>query len=402
MMKKILTSLVLLSLICVVLVGAETSTTSNNQIVSGTSSNQIECPQYMPPVDGWCEGGTIVPQPKDENGCSVPAKCVYQSDVSSCIVGCVCNGDTITCPSEKEPTITTTVQTGKTETDSTEEITSNGKIPILSPKHVSDKIVTHGYNLVDSYIKEHPEATSSFPGGIFSFTLINDIKISISPSFINGKVWRTIDFGNPDGTVHAIVLDGPVYKEPGTINIEAMESAKEELSNLLEKEMIVTMILKESVSLNLEDKQDFSMFIKKMYEIINVSILAEPEPASATISISKTGTGEISIQSGKVEVVTSEKVFVVNSKLLIETSTGTKEIKVMPEEVSEILGTSSIETAELKAEDEKTAYFVTGTKKAKVLMVFPTEMKVEAKVNAETGEIISMEKPWWSFLAKEE
>ncbi|MBU1051028.1 MAG: hypothetical protein KJ718_00535 [Nanoarchaeota archaeon] len=86
----------------------------------------------------------------------------------------------------------------------------------------------------------------------------------------------------------------------------------------------------------------------------------------------------------------------------MQTSTGTKEIKVMPEEISEILGTSTIEITELKEESEKAVYSVTGTKKARIVAIFPVDMKIQAKVSAETGEIPSIEKPWWSFLAKEE
>ena len=132
---------------------------------------------------------------------------------------------------------------------------------------------------------------------------------------------------------------------------------------------------------------------------------SNPEETSttSTISLSKTGTDKTSIQSGNVEVVTSEKVSVTNSKLVMETLSGsTKEINVMPEEVSAILGTSSIATTELKEESEKAIYSVSGTKSAKVIAIFPVEMNIQAKVSAETGEIISIEKPWWSFLAKEE
>ena len=100
------------------------------------------------------------------------------------------------------------------------------------------------------------------------------------------------------------------------------------------------------------------------------------------------------IKSGEVEVVTSEKVTVTNSKLTMQTSSGSvKEIKIMPEEVSEILGTSSIETTELKEESEKPIYLISGTKKGKVLLVFTVDMKIKAKVDAETGSIISLEKP---------
>ena len=73
----------------------------------------------------------------------------------------------------------------------------------------------------------------------------------------------------------------------------------------------------------------------------------------------------------------------------------------MPEEISEILGTTSIETTELKEESENVVYSITGSKKGKFLFMFPVKMKVQARINAETGEVISSKKPWWAFLAKE-
>jgi len=56
----------------------------------------------------------------------------------------------------------------------------------------------------------------------------------------------------------------------------------------------------------------------------------------------------------------------------------------------------------LKEESEKAVYSVSGTRQAKIIAVFSVDMKIQAKVSAETGEIISIKKPWWSFLAKEE
>jgi len=284
-MKKILVSLALLSLICVVLVQAETITTCREiMCAEGSSSyNTGEVDSYGCPVldcspqttssgvskslcakegeyiykvetegstsccsglinSGWITGDNFQTGETITRGTCVK----IQTNISSCIVGCVCTGETMTCPSEQQPTITTIVQSG---------------------------------------------------------------------------------------------------------------------------------ILTNSVA----------------------------SPASATISMTKTISGGTSIQSGNVEVLTSEKVFVTNSKLIMQTTSGSsKEIKVMPEEISEILGTSTIKSIELKEESEKAVYSVSGTKQAKVIAVFPVDMKIQTKVSAETGEIISMEKPWWSFLAKEE
>jgi hypothetical protein len=33
------------------------------------------CPQFMPPVEGWCKGGEIIPGGTDSNGCPLPPKC---------------------------------------------------------------------------------------------------------------------------------------------------------------------------------------------------------------------------------------------------------------------------------------------------------------------------------------
>jgi hypothetical protein len=130
------------------------------------------------------------------------------------------------------------------------------------------------------------------------------------------------------------------------------------------------------------------------------STSGEVSPTSTTIALSKTETGGTSIQSGNVEVITSEKVSVINSKLTMQTSSGTdKEIKVMPEEAIAILGMNSVQSTELKDESEKAVYSISGTKQEKILLVFPVNMNIKAKVNAQTGEIISLEKPWWSFLA---
>ena len=51
--------------------------------------------------------------------------------------------------------------------------------------------------------------------------------------------------------------------------------------------------------------------------------------------------------------------------------------------------------------EAKAAYEVKAEKKAKVLGIFNAKMNVEADVDAETGEIIKVRRPWWSFLATE-
>lgn len=53
-------------------------------------------------------------------------------------------------------------------------------------------------------------------------------------------------------------------------------------------------------------------------------------------------------------------------------------------------------------EDVKVVYEVEAKKNAKLLGFIKTKMEVDVEVNAETGEVVSVKRPWWSFMAKEE
>lgn len=88
------------------------------------------------------------------------------------------------------------------------------------------------------------------------------------------------------------------------------------------------------------------------------------------------------------------------------------EIKVMPETASqkalEVLGTKcqdncSIELKEVGLDNNtKLAYEYKGQAQVKVLGLFKARMRVQAQVDAETGEIIQSKRPWWSFLVSKE
>ena len=49
----------------------------------------------------------------------------------------------------------------------------------------------------------------------------------------------------------------------------------------------------------------------------------------------------------------------------------------------------------------KAAYEIKTQKQARVLGLFQVKMQVQAQVDAENGEVIQTNKPWWAFLATE-
>lgn len=101
------------------------------------------------------------------------------------------------------------------------------------------------------------------------------------------------------------------------------------------------------------------------------------------------------------------------SALRVQLSNGRyASIKVLPAEASlkaqEVLKAKCEErncTVELKEArvngETKATYEVKAEKRAKVLGVFPAKMGVQANVDAETGEVISTNKPWWASISSE-
>jgi len=88
------------------------------------------------------------------------------------------------------------------------------------------------------------------------------------------------------------------------------------------------------------------------------------------------------------------------------------EVKIMPDTASETaLQRLSLKncdedcTIELKevgqGENVRAAYEIRTQRNSKFLGLFQTRMQVKAQVDAETGEIIRAQKPWWAFLASE-
>ncbi len=88
------------------------------------------------------------------------------------------------------------------------------------------------------------------------------------------------------------------------------------------------------------------------------------------------------------------------------------EIKIMPDTASQTAlqrlnlrnrtEDCSIELKEANIGDQvRAVYEVQAQRNSKVFGIFSARMQVQAQVDAETGEIIQVNKPWWAFLAVE-
>ena len=120
------------------------------------------------------------------------------------------------------------------------------------------------------------------------------------------------------------------------------------------------------------------------------------------ISIEKIEEDIVLIKEGKTSIKTSKKLLIQERKLLMETSQGDKEIKMMPSEASEIaINQLKLKDYEIELKDVgKPVYEVVGNKEVKLIGLFRIKMKIKSQIDTETGDIEEIEKPWWSFLVK--
>jgi len=102
---------------------------------------------------------------------------------------------------------------------------------------------------------------------------------------------------------------------------------------------------------------------------------------------------EVAVESLSELTESEGKVFVVTSK-------GNNEIKVLPSTAlvkANFTGKADKINIE-ESYDGKAVYVVSGKKKGLFLLIFPVEAEIKVNIDVETGEIVSTEKPWWSFL----
>lgn len=248
----------------------------------------------------------------------------------------------------------------------------------LTLEYVSDKIITHTVLLVDAYINALPGPTSIFPNGRFKFNLDNGYQVDIGPAFVYRWVYRTIEFAAPSGRIHVIFLDGPTGQPSGNINPQLMAEAKSELANHLSSSNMGVNISKkhedvapELIIFNLSSLTDFERFIDLIYKTINATVGSRTQPGTETISPDEA--------SSKVKDIV----------------TRIKNIE-LEEEYNNLVDGVVGSTDKTK----KLVYNIDGIKEIKLFSMIPVSMNIKTKVDAKSGDVISIDKPWWSFLSK--
>ncbi len=104
-------------------------------------------------------------------------------------------------------------------------------------------------------------------------------------------------------------------------------------------------------------------------------------------------------------ICTEECVCDSESNIIYCTGTGVGEIGVLitaeeaAQKATEELGIRSVEKIEPEKIINNIFYEVTGVMEKRLLFIIPVSFQARVAVNAQTGDIEKVEKPWWSFLA---
>ncbi|VVB73143.1 Uncharacterised protein [uncultured archaeon] len=175
--------------------------------------------------------------------------------------------------------------------------------------------------------------------------------------------------------------------------IEALKQLRADIDNTIAE------LIRKKTDFNASDAKGLVDEIKvKKNEIVAGSVsIANPTASINTevnmkeIKVRSTSTGA-SINDGSISVATSE-VSISNDKLMV----GNNEVKVAPSEVG---GKANmvVKDMAISTENSKAVYNANGTEKRKLLAVLPVEIEKNVKVDANTGDVISEDKPWWSAL----
>lgn len=75
-------------------------------------------------------------------------------------------------------------------------------------------------------------------------------------------------------------------------------------------------------------------------------------------------------------------------------------VEVASQKALEAAKLDSIQEAKRKEVDGKPVYEVTGIVKGRFLFVIPVSFSVKTVIDAKTGSIEKIERPWWSFLVR--
>jgi len=107
---------------------------------------------------------------------------------------------------------------------------------------------------------------------------------------------------------------------------------------------------------------------------------------------------KIEISANGVSATAGETIRIEDSQLFLKSPQGSAPVRVMPDEVLEVLLAQEIQSFELNDMDGKAVFAVEGIAMARLFGLFPIDMTIKTIVDAQDMEIVREEMPWWAVF----
>jgi len=216
------------------------------------------------------------------------------------------------------------------------------------------------------------------------------------------------------GVVSVATIDLDIIEEQPTYTIKSVKNISQGISEEVESNVdaeagsvsITSSLISinPGVSVRLNSTGDF---VKINNEVINattsnptISISAVSSDSTTKQVIIQRASGALKIKTENIEAVTTREVKYDNSSLYLIKEQEQYLISVTPDVVKENIESTAgtVTNISVDVAEDKAEYQVRSTKTTNLFGFIPINMTVNSKVNAESGEITSVNKPWWSFL----
>lgn len=127
----------------------------------------------------------------------------------------------------------------------------------------------------------------------------------------------------------------------------------------------------------------------------------ESQAESSSSNTNQDGSSSLKEKTIVINTRVGDEVTVVEDKIVINN----EKTSILPEEAiktaAEVSKTSFSEINIDKNKKNEIVYEVIGVKESLLFGIFGKNMTVKTEINAETGTVIKVRKPWWGFLARE-
>ncbi len=157
-----------------------------------------------------------------------------------------------------------------------------------------------------------------------------------------------------------------------------------------------------------EIETDDGSVIREFEEELEPSVEVEVETEAGSVDVNilhYPERREIRIRHRNIEAKVEKELEIEEKNIYIKTERVKKQMRVMPskavERMHEAIRGVTIKETVLDVKEDKPMYSVEGEKDVRILIIIPAKMQVRAEINAETGTVERIEKPWWSFFAGE-